>query len=229
MCEFSEKLIAWMDGELAEGEAAEVERHVSGCKDCGNRLAAYKRASSALDVYCEATFAAEAHRKSARWVPVAVAAGFAAAVAIAILLSLPHRRVAQVRPGGPAPTEVAHVAAQPAEPAAMAAEAVGAAHPVASAVNRASRRNSGAAVARVGNVARRTSSAEVQTAQARHLSALPPEPQIEISIPADAMFPPGALPPGMSFTADLTISPDGSLERMGLRPQLAKFERRTQP
>ena len=31
MCEFSERLIAWLDGELPEGEAAKMERHLGEC------------------------------------------------------------------------------------------------------------------------------------------------------------------------------------------------------
>ena len=50
---------------------------------------------------------------------------------------------------------------------------------------------------------------------------------IQIAIPADEMFPPGAVPEGIHFVADLTIAPDGSAERLQLRPRLAGFERRT--
>jgi hypothetical protein len=50
---------------------------------------------------------------------------------------------------------------------------------------------------------------------------------IQIAFPADEMFPPGAVPEGMHFVADVTISPDGSAERLRLRPRLAGFERST--
>jgi hypothetical protein len=56
---------------------------------------------------------------------------------------------------------------------------------------------------------------------------LPDEPMIQIAIPADEMFPPGAVPEGMHFVADMTIAPDGSADRLQLRPRLAGFERRT--
>jgi len=56
---------------------------------------------------------------------------------------------------------------------------------------------------------------------------MPQEPVIQIAIPADEMFPPGAVPQGMHFIADVTISPDGSAERLRLRPRLAGFERST--
>jgi anti-sigma factor RsiW len=227
MCDFSEKLIARMDGELPEGESADLERHLSACAECRNRLATYERASSAFDAYCEATFTAETRSKSPRWLAAAVATGIAAAVVIAVLLILPHQRVAQVPPRRSPPIEAPHLAAQPAEPAVMAANPADAAHSIASAINPAPGQYFAAAVPRGRNVARRTASAvPVQSSQARNLSPFPPEPHIEIAIPADAMFPPGALPPGISFTADLTISPDGSPERLGLRPRLAEFERR---
>jgi hypothetical protein len=54
----------------------------------------------------------------------------------------------------------------------------------------------------------------------------PDEPMIRIAIPADEMFPPGAVPEGIHFVADLTIAADGSAERLLLRPRLAGFERR---
>jgi hypothetical protein len=53
------------------------------------------------------------------------------------------------------------------------------------------------------------------------------EPMIQIAIPADEMFPPGAVPEGIHFAADLTIAADGSAERLRLSPRLAVFERRT--
>jgi hypothetical protein len=52
------------------------------------------------------------------------------------------------------------------------------------------------------------------------------EPAVEIAIPADAIFPPGAVPEGVGFTADVTIAPDGSARQVRLRPQLTEFERR---
>jgi hypothetical protein len=55
----------------------------------------------------------------------------------------------------------------------------------------------------------------------------PYEPVIEISIPAEEMFPPGAVPAGMGFAVDVAIGPDGSADGLRLRPRLAGFERRT--
>jgi len=56
---------------------------------------------------------------------------------------------------------------------------------------------------------------------------LEPEPAVEIAIPADAIFPPGAIPENVGFTADVTIAPDGSAQQIRLRPQFTEFERRS--
>jgi len=44
------------------------------------------------------------------------------------------------------------------------------------------------------------------------------EPSIEIAIPAEAVFAPGAVPPGFRFAAELSIAGDGSLRALWLRP-----------
>jgi hypothetical protein len=54
----------------------------------------------------------------------------------------------------------------------------------------------------------------------------PTQPAIQIAIPAESMFPPGAMPEGINFTADLSIAADGSAQEMRLQPRLILFERR---
>jgi hypothetical protein len=49
-------------------------------------------------------------------------------------------------------------------------------------------------------------------------STLDAQPTIEIAIPADAMFAPGAFPTGFAFAADLSIRRDGSPETLRVRP-----------
>ncbi len=70
----------------------------------------------------------------------------------------------------------------------------------------------------------------------RHTSSLalaqvatlrPAEPAIQISLPAESMFPPGAIPEGISFTADVSIAADGSAQQIQLRARMIGFERRT--
>ena len=55
-------------------------------------------------------------------------------------------------------------------------------------------------------------------AQIQNTSWIPAEPAVQIGIPAEAMFAPGAVPQGVSFSADLTIAADGSAQRLRLRP-----------
>jgi hypothetical protein len=42
------------------------------------------------------------------------------------------------------------------------------------------------------------------------------ENAVQIAIPADAMFPPGAMPKGLNFIAELSIAPDGSVKQIRL-------------
>lgn len=46
----------------------------------------------------------------------------------------------------------------------------------------------------------------------------PVEPTIQIVIPADALFPPGAFPEGVGFVADLRLATDGSAGGLVVRP-----------
>jgi putative zinc finger protein len=233
MCDFSGKLIAWMDGELRESDAADVERHVSACGDCRELLAAYQQASGAFEAFCEATFAAGTRRAG---VPRrALVACVAAAAAIAVLLLWPLERVAE-SPARLAPAaRTRHAAEEGADgrtveaPAAISARAQ-AALPAARTGNNANKaRRTYASQAspkqRPGSKGQITPTSEPSPRQSA--DAFPAGPPIQIDISADAMFPPGVLPQGMVFSADLTISADGSPERLRLRPQLAGFERRT--
>jgi anti-sigma factor RsiW len=237
MCDFSGKLVAWMDGELRESDTVDVERHLSACGECRELLASYEQASGAFKAFCEATFTAGTRQPGLpRQALVAyVAAGVAAAVAIAVLLLSPLERVAQT----PARLESAAGTMHAAEEGAngRSVEALAAIR---------ARAETALPAVRAGNIANmagRTYASQVSPKQSpgsqrqitptpepaprQSADAFPVEPPIQIDIPADAMFPPGAFPPGMTFSADLTISADGSPERLGLRPRLAGFERRT--
>lgn len=85
MCNGSEKLAAWMDGELADNEAAAVERHVGDCAECQGRLKAYGDISRLIVTYCEATAGAKPSRKLPRWVPALTGAVAVAAVLLFML------------------------------------------------------------------------------------------------------------------------------------------------
>ena len=58
----------------------------------------------------------------------------------------------------------------------------------------------------------------ISPAALANLNLLPAEPAIEIVIPAEAVFPPGAIPEGVSFNANLTIGADGFAQRLRLWP-----------
>jgi anti-sigma factor RsiW len=194
MCDFSGKLIAWLDRELPEKESADVERHVRTCVECANNLDLYSRVSSAFDAYCDTVMTSKAGRRVRRWAPVL--SGAAAAATLALLLMLPQPPVEQLQPRAQAPA---------ASPAVVVEQAP----------------------APVKTTRPRHAVARVQKQDANWPPAQPP---IRIAIPAEAMFPPGAIPEGVNFIADLSIAADGSVQRLRLQPRLAGFERRmTQP
>jgi anti-sigma factor RsiW len=67
MCDFPGKLIAWLDHELPDGEAADVRRHIEGCVECRSRVAAYQQVSKSVSAYCDEAVATQAARGWVRW------------------------------------------------------------------------------------------------------------------------------------------------------------------
>ena len=67
--------------------------------------------------------------------------------------------------------------------------------------------------------------ARAKRSQASNWLPLPPQPAVEVAIPADSMFPPGAVPEGVNFIADVNFAPDGSARQMRLRARLTAIER----
>ena len=207
MCDFSGKLVAWLDRELPADVTSEVERHLEACSACRCDVDTYKRVSSEFDAYCDEAMASHVRRGVPRWVLVVSAAG-AVAAGVTLFLAWPRTRV---EPPAFRSPQIAKVVS----PAVVANVLPARISPL----HRVQRQH---AVAPVRN------ENEISTlAQNQHAYSLPDEPVIQIAIPADEMFPPGAVPEGMHFVADVTISPDGSAERLRLRPRLAGFERRT--
>src|SRR4029077_7738381 len=80
MCDFSGKLIAWMDRELPEEEAAAAERHLEACSECRIEVDAFKRVSGEFDAYCDEAMTSNVRQGDPRWVPVVSAVGAVAAV-----------------------------------------------------------------------------------------------------------------------------------------------------
>jgi anti-sigma factor RsiW len=186
MCDFSGRLVAWMDGELPDNEAADVERHVRNCSECQRSVHAYEQVSRALVEYCEAATGKKTRRKLPRWVPVLASGAAAAAVVVLGFHVFQPAPVKQI----PVHSRVARVA--DASPAVVVETAPKAAKKV-----------------HRGRGIRRQ-----QTPNANWTSA---GPTIQIAIPVEAMFPPGAVPEGITFIADLSMASDGSVQ--GLRLQ----------
>jgi hypothetical protein len=207
MCDYSGKLIAWLDRELPEDEAAAAERHLDACSECRAAVDAYKRVSSEIEEYCDAAISSNMRRREPLWVPVVSAVGAVAAV-IALFLVWPRT---PVQPPLFHPSQVE-------ESGSVAVIAEGLPAPVHS-IQKIHRHHAVTLV--------ESHEANPAFAQSQNANGFPDEPVIQIAIPADEMFPPGAVPEGMHFAADLTISADGSAERLRLRPRLAGFERRT--
>jgi anti-sigma factor RsiW len=187
MCNYSAKLIAWLDHELPENEASDVEQHVQGCAECRSLASSYEAASDLFNGYCEAVLASEQPSKMSAWTPVAVGAAVTAAVLAILFVFLPAQ-VEQIPARSPiaaAPPAIVHTAeALPAK--------------------RSQRRQHGIA--------------PIPNPQHNERTSWVSEPAIQVTIPADAMFPPGAVPEGVTFVADISIAADGSPDRLQLRP-----------
>jgi anti-sigma factor RsiW len=214
MCDFTEKLMAWVDKELSDNDAAAVERHLRGCPECRGRLDTYRQLSGAFDqycdAYCDAVTASKPGRKLTRRV-LTISGGVAVAAAVAVFFLLAARWRVQPATPSAAPISTVIDVAKTLPPAHAAQPAPVVIRPVA----RIERRKR----------AEQVRQAAVQR-QNEDTNSLASEPAVEIAIPADAIFPPGAVPEGVGFTADVTIAPDGSARQIRLRPQLTEFERR---
>jgi Putative zinc-finger len=163
MCEFSGKLIAWLDRELSEEEAVNVGWHVGRCPECRRASETYAQVSRAFLPCYEAAVLARPRKSRRRMLAL-----IGAAAAILLAMALWPRPADKLMLGPPA-----------VEPApALAFE-----RPMRATISVHGRR---AAPKRVW---------------------IPEEPVIEIALPAEALFPPGAVPEGFSFIADVRTGP----------------------
>ena len=181
MCDFSGRLVAWMDRELRDNEAAEVERHVRDCSECRRRVDAYAEVSRAFVAYFDAAIGERTRRRQ----PRSVAVLLSSAAAAVLLLVFQTANIEQI----PVQPRVADVAP------AVVVETETAPRPV-------------------KKVHRRHVIAPMKPPNTNWALA---EPSIQIAIPVEAMFPPGAVPEGITFIADLSVAADGSVQ--GLRLQ----------
>jgi hypothetical protein len=220
MCDYSGRLVAWLDSEMQADEAAGVERHVAACAECRNCAAQLDRMSSSFEDYCEALAQTKEERMAIPVAPIFWAA--AAAIVLAVMFRYPWGQVASPMQQ-PSMTAVRKTDSSPSLPV-KAAENVRA---PSKADHHAARRQ---AADRTGKGAASPGLCSGQgcapaSVQGQSANWVAEEPAIQIAIPAEAMFPPGAVPEGVSFVADVSIGADGSVEQLRLRP--ARFERRT--
>ena len=193
MCDYSTRLVALLDGELAGDEQANLERHIRECLECHAQLAKYERVSKTLNEYCLwLTDSRASVRRSQLPAVLSIAAPAVLATILFVALLRPH--------SDPTVTSSPRVASPP--PSATVSESVQAPIQVAPRSHKPSR-------------------VPPQTT-----SALLPAPAVRIAIPAEAMFPPGAVPEGVNFSADVSFGPDGWAQQVRLRPHLAAFEGR---
>jgi hypothetical protein len=221
MCDDSKRLIAWMDGELGESESAEVEQHVRACAACREWVAYYEIASREFASYYETTTQARPvvqSRKIAPWVPVAAAVAAVAAMLVIAFV---------VRAGKQAPT-VQQAAAAPAKSNAGMENLV--VHPPVKQDGTADKEVAKAEVFQ--GLKPGTDRAPSGTAKGRALIQsvkgagssgtkiewAMAEPAIQIAIPADAMFPPGAVPEGVTYIANVSLGGDGSVQGLRIQP-----------
>ena len=214
MCDFAEKLMAWLDQELPDDDAANMERHLQRCRECRDRVEAYRHVIGTFDrycdAYCDALSAPNPSRRLSRPV-LTISGGVAVAAAVAMFFLPPVRsRVQPPAPGAaPIPTVIDVARTLPPAHAAPPARTV---------------------IRPVARIERRKGAEHVKQAaaqrQSEEMSWLASAPAVEIAIPADAIFPPGAVPEGVGFTADVMIAPDGSAQQVRLHPQFTELERR---
>lgn len=238
MCEFSGKLVAWMDGELAQDEAAAVERHLGACAECRTCVAEFERVSREFDAYSDALAQVKASDRAVRREPILWAA--AAAILLAAFFVYPRQPIAPMPQQPNAITAKGELSPDSARNSSVrpGPDKVGAA---ASAMNPARakpRRGHANRVVAKGGAAccpQTTMSGATATAAATATPSSAPqnatwfenEPSVQIAISAAAIFPPGAVPDGIDFVADLSIGADGSVQQVRLQPQVSELERRS--
>jgi anti-sigma factor RsiW len=209
MCDWEDRLVAWLDRELPEDEAADVSRHLEMCAECRKRADAYECTSIAFNAYLDAVSRVDGRPRMLPRKTVMLGAGVVAAVAVfALLARYPHRPVTN-------------------EPL-RALEETDPRPSVGKAASPPSASPSHTGLVKEGATRRGRRRDLIAASQKQDANLLPTGPAVEITIPAEALLPPGAAPAGENFLVDLSIAPDGSTEGIRVRTQLTGFER-TQP
>ena len=180
MCDFSGRLVAWIDRELPDNEAADVERHVRDCPECRRRVDAYEEVSRAFVAYCDASDGGNNPSHGRAGCPSWRALQRQRPCCSSSSASIRQADSCAPASGGRLPGR----------------------HP--------------GNCAKAGQDSPSTTSDCAREDSKRELGAT--EPAIQIAIPAEAMFPPGAVPEGLTFIADLSMAADGSAQGLRLQP-----------
>lgn len=235
MCEFSGKLVAWADGELEQDEAAAVEQHLGVCAECRACVAEFERVSREFGAYCDALAQSKASGRAAHREPILWAT--AAAILLAALLVYPLRHAVTVEQqpnAAPAMSKASPDSAR--DSSATPATNEVATGPAATSPAGANTRrrhgnrvlaNRSAACCSLATTRGTTANAAAATPFLAPQNANWNGPSVQIAISAGAMFPPGAVPDGISFVANLSIGADGSVQQVRLQPQISEPERRS--
>jgi hypothetical protein len=211
-----------MDGELSESDAAEVEQHVRACAACQECVSSYRAASREFAGYYETTTQARPivqSRKVLRWVPVAAAV---AAIAAMLLIAFVVRAAKQ------APTVLQATTAAPAKSNAGMETLV--VHPPVKEDKAADKELTKAESPQ--GLKRSASPVPIGTASSPAVTRgihgtgsgsaksdwAMAEPAIQIAIPADAMFPPGAVPEGVTYIANVSLGGNGTVQALRIQP-----------
>jgi hypothetical protein len=212
MCDRSDKLIFWLDHELPQHEAADFQRHLQTCAECRCCLAAYQHVSDSINAYCDAAIESPVRQWLPSWTPVLGAT----AAAVVVFLVVAHGPIARgpgERPlpsasstAASSPTLVHHNGGQPEVRAAL--------DPSPAPAHKRSRTIPAVLPVQVGTSRLQTHGLN----PAQNANWILGQAAVEIAIPAEAMFAPGAVPQGVSFSAELVIAPDGSAQQLRLRP-----------
>ena len=222
MCDYSGRLVAWLDREMQADEESEMERHVATCAECRNCAADLDRMSGAFEDYCEALAQTKVEHKAIRVAPIFWAA--AAAIVLAVMFRYPWGQVASpMQP--PSMTAVRKIDSSPSLPVEAAKNVRAPSEADHHAARRRAADRTGKGAASPGRCSGQ--GCAPRKVQGQSANWVAEEPAIQIAIPAEVMFPPGAVPEGVSFVADVSIGADGRVEQFRLRPLPARFERRT--
>jgi anti-sigma factor RsiW len=193
-----------MDGELAKSEAAEVEQHVRACPACGKCVSACEEICREFAAYYAAftqTRPVALRQKVSSWVPIAASVAAVAAMLMIAFMTRSAKQVPTIQQAAAIPSTV--------ETSPIPKTTAPASQPAAQDHYPPYRQQK---AIRVGQPHRTT---KLDSTKAEWAII---EPAIEIAIPAEAMFPPGAVPEGVTYIANVSLGPDGLVRGLRLQP-----------